>query len=193
MQRNGVREGYVTVVTGPRGSLTLRGVPVMGRPKGKGVIERTVLISRDAPSWFHRLCFEKANTDFKIRIRITGTYGQYKAYASPLASSLEEALADPRNKKVLPVEDAFDHVAYECAVKAHEDVMRQNQLILVRHTIQGTTVRTIAVNSCGDKFSVSGGTIVSKLRNKIESGELSWERELKNYVRVRPVSVPQTT
>lgn len=193
MQRNGVREGYAIVVAGPRGGLTFCGVPVMGQPKGKGVIERIVLISRDAPAWFHRLCFEKANTDFKIRIRISKMYGQYKAYAVPVAASLEEALADPRNKKVLPAEDVFDHAAYECAVKAHEDVMRQNELILVRHTIQGNTVRTIATNNCGDKFSVSGGTIVSKLRNKIESGELSWERELKNYVRVRPVSVPQTT
>ncbi len=192
--RAGVREGYATVTFGDRGKLLLKGVPVMGRSKTKGLIEREVLISKEAPAWFSRLCYDCANTDFKIKIRITAVYGENKAYAVPVASSLSEALSDSRNtvKIATPDTEVFDLVAYECAVKAHEHVMCENELVLVRHTLQGVSVRTIAMKPhTGEKFIISGGTIVSKLKGKIDSGELSWEQQLRNYVRVRPALSPQ--
>lgn len=192
--RAGVREGYATVTFGDRGKLLLKGVPVMGRSKTKGLIEREVLISKEAPAWFSRLCYDCANTDFKIKIRITAVYGENKAYAVPVASSLSEALGDSRNtvKIATPDTEVFDLVAYDYAVKAHEHVMGENELVLVRHTLQGVSVRTIAMKPhTGEKFIISGGTIVSKLKGKIDSGELSWEQQLRNYVRVRPALSPQ--
>lgn len=192
--RIGVREGYVTVQR-YGDQLVLQGLPVMGRSEQGELINRKVLISRKAPGWFSRLCYDNANTGFKIKVRIAATYKGHLAYAVPVARDREEALVEwdmikPQSEQVaVPGHTVMSDDAFDYAKKAHEAVAAKNNLIVLEHNLDGERVRTTAIDQAsGQKYVVSGGFIVSKLKNKIESGELDWQRQIELFVRARPLS-----
>lgn len=193
--RIGVREGYVTIQR-YGDQLVLQGLPVMGRSEQGELINRKVLISRKAAGWFQRLCYDNANTSFKIKVRIVATYKGHLAYAVPVVRSKEEALVEwdmikPSSAESAPApghtvmsDDAFDY-----AKKAHEAVAAKNNLIVLEHNLEGERVRTTVVDKAsGQKYVVSGGFIISKLKNKIESGELDWQKQVDLFVRTRPLN-----
>lgn len=188
----GVREGLVTVHTGYRDGSVLKGLNVMGRDKDGTLINRTVLVSRDSPAWFQKLCYQRANSGFKIRVKIKTLYKGDLAFAIPVAASLEEAMAeweqmrpknvnDPDVKQMTP-----DQVDY--AQKAHEYWASVNSFKIVEHHYVQDRVRSTALDPSGEKMVITGGFIVSCMKDRIQSGTLDWETQVNQFVRARPMS-----
>jgi hypothetical protein len=191
---NAVREGFVSVGFGFRDQLVLKGLPVMGRSSKGELINRQVLISKKAPSWFQRLCFDRANTEFKVRVRIVATYEGHLAFAVPVANSVQEALQEwekIRPQAIDPKTALYAVMTEETfiyATRAHEHLAQQYKLNILEHKRESERVYSTAIDeTSGRKYVVTGGFIVSKLKDKIESGDLNWDKQVTMFVRARPL------
>lgn len=194
--RSAIRSGFVTIETLPSGQISLKGIPVLGYSRS-GSRNRTVLISKQAPKWFTDLCVQYAGTPFQIRAQVTSTMGGELAFAVPCTQTPEEALQE-WNERAGRHRTTVDAIAAanpvippdggqrEWTIQAHMHYAAKKGLTVVEHITTPASIHTVVSNEDGELFHVHGGTFVHKVRNRIQSGLTTMDKEVERFVRVRP-------
>ena len=185
-----VRDGYATVTKSMQdGRLYFHGLPVLGfDPKTQTHCERKLLVSRHAPKWFVELCESYAGMDIEIRVKVVALYHGQVAFMGPYHGNLNAAVQDlsernkGKGKSILTTTDMHR----EEAIEIHTACAKEHGLTVVRHKEDGKTVVTYAVDAAAVEYKISGGSIVGKLKERIQQGLSTKEKEIARFVRIRP-------
>lgn len=186
---NRVREGFVTIECNDArgGSFRFHGLPVLGYRDGQAV-NRILLNSRFAPSWFAPLCARHTGTSFELKVRVIRTSGGEVAFVTPVAGSEEEAMREWQSRVQSHGKKPLGNIeaVQETIRQAHEYKAKQESLQILEHFISDRVNYAIAKDADGITYKVSGGTLVGKLTDDIKQGKTTLEAAVNIFVRVRP-------